>query len=535
MRIAWNSTLAPFALDTASLPEKKVLMNSARIGLLVCLLAALPCLALTGGPGMPEYMQFEESSNDNLVDPNTGNLTFTIPLVDVPGPEGGYQVPLSYHSGIQHDQEATWVGLGWSLNAGSVNRMIRGTPDDYMNGLSTTQNIGSASADYISIGMGVGPIGMSMTWEINRGKYMGTEGVFSLAGLLSTINAGLKAGGGPGLFDGNPGAQFLANHFDVQLSSEGLSVSAGLSSNETGSLSSISMGTNGHTSIGIGGILNVASSGLSVGAAAQSGHGTGTLTTYGGVSFLYPIGLAWVSITPPYGWRWELNETFSDRNFGYLWQGGRVSGVVPRRPDEGTPKNERLKFGSDLVPSGDFYAVSAGGLEGTFQPHFSAPYSGYAGKFPTLQDGDPAADGQGMHPVNPANFSDITFRMDGDMGRNLLHVPTASPDQISPYQAPDMVQKQYGSYRIDPVFESDGTIPDVIRPTLKGFRIRDSQGKVYEYLQPVKSLLTTELTSTDPNTISNSRIVHILYDPYAVSWLLTAIKGPDYVSIAHSD
>ena len=29
------------------------------------------------------------------------------------------------------DQESSWVGLGWSLNPGAVNRHIRGAPDEF--------------------------------------------------------------------------------------------------------------------------------------------------------------------------------------------------------------------------------------------------------------------------------------------------------------------------------------------------------------------------------------------------------------------
>src|SRR5438445_13847931 len=95
-----------------------------------CTIWATKVAALTGGPTMPEYTQFEEVTASNLVDPSSGDFTYVIPLLEVPGPSGGYPIALSYHSGIKHDQEATWVGLGWSLNAGAINRQVRGIPDD---------------------------------------------------------------------------------------------------------------------------------------------------------------------------------------------------------------------------------------------------------------------------------------------------------------------------------------------------------------------------------------------------------------------
>lgn len=44
---------------------------------------------------------------------------------------GGYPLNLAYRSGSGMDDEASWVGYGWSLNAGSLNRQLRGLPDDF--------------------------------------------------------------------------------------------------------------------------------------------------------------------------------------------------------------------------------------------------------------------------------------------------------------------------------------------------------------------------------------------------------------------
>ncbi|MBI2968479.1 MAG: hypothetical protein HYY40_11805 [Bacteroidetes bacterium] len=83
--------------------------------------------ALTGGPSQPEVQSFEPVGTTEMVDPFTGDFVYNIPLIDV----GGYPVNLSYHSGITMDQEASWVGLGWNINAGVINRGMRGMPDDF--------------------------------------------------------------------------------------------------------------------------------------------------------------------------------------------------------------------------------------------------------------------------------------------------------------------------------------------------------------------------------------------------------------------
>ncbi len=84
-----------------------------------------------GGPSQPEVQSFEPISTNQMVDPFTGDFTYNIPLFNLPGPNGGYPVNLAYHSGIQMDQEASWVGLGWNINMGTINRQVRNLPDDF--------------------------------------------------------------------------------------------------------------------------------------------------------------------------------------------------------------------------------------------------------------------------------------------------------------------------------------------------------------------------------------------------------------------
>lgn len=86
-----------------------------------------PVYALTSGPSQPETQQFAAAGMDNMVDPFTGDFSYNIPLMDV----GGYPININYASGITPDQEASWVGLGWNLNVGAINRSVRGLPDDF--------------------------------------------------------------------------------------------------------------------------------------------------------------------------------------------------------------------------------------------------------------------------------------------------------------------------------------------------------------------------------------------------------------------
>src|SRR5215211_6260899 len=87
----------------------------------------LSAYALTSGPAQPEMQGFEPIGNSDMVDLFSGDFSYNIPLLDV----GGYPVNLAYHGGTGMDDEASWVGTGWSLNTGSVNRQLRGLPDDF--------------------------------------------------------------------------------------------------------------------------------------------------------------------------------------------------------------------------------------------------------------------------------------------------------------------------------------------------------------------------------------------------------------------
>lgn len=80
-----------------------------------------------GGPTQPEMETFHAVGSDEMVDLFSGDFSYSIPLMDV----GGYPVTLAYNSGISMDQDASWVGLGWNINPGSITRNLRGLPDDF--------------------------------------------------------------------------------------------------------------------------------------------------------------------------------------------------------------------------------------------------------------------------------------------------------------------------------------------------------------------------------------------------------------------
>lgn len=162
-----------------------------------------------GGPGVPEVQAFTPHDANNLVDPFTGDFTFNIPLLDV----GGYPVNLAYNStGITPEEEAGFVGLGWSLNPGAISRQVRGLPDD-LNGemvkktfnLRPDENIGintGFSVEFIGIEAArfaaTGDFQLGVTYNNYHGFEMESSfsPTFSFGGEGAALSGSLSLGHG---------------------------------------------------------------------------------------------------------------------------------------------------------------------------------------------------------------------------------------------------------------------------------------------------------------------------------------------------
>jgi hypothetical protein len=107
-------------------------------------------MALTGGPSQPEVESFEPVGTSEMVDPFSGDFSYNIPLLDV----DGYPVNISYHSNVNNDQEASWVGLGWNINPGVISRGMRGIPDDFR-GENITKEISVKDNKTYGLSLGV--------------------------------------------------------------------------------------------------------------------------------------------------------------------------------------------------------------------------------------------------------------------------------------------------------------------------------------------------------------------------------------------
>lgn len=217
-------------------------------------------LAVSSGPSQADFNGFTSGDSSEMVDLATGNFKYDIPLITVPGPDGGYPMVLSYNAGIGMHDEAGWVGLGWSLNPGVVNRQMRGIPDDFSgdNGDKVTKtdfirdnmNIGlNVSSDLMAIipevyGFDLGMAMPNVNFPVSYGMYYNTfKGLGARAGLgavlsnemtnaRSTISFNLN-------MDSNEGGEVQGNLSANALVAE---ATAGFKYNARGGITSVSKG-----------------------------------------------------------------------------------------------------------------------------------------------------------------------------------------------------------------------------------------------------------------------------------------------------
>lgn len=149
-----------------------------------------------GGPSQPEMTSFKSVSSDNMVSPFTGDFSYNLPLLDV----GGYPINMFYSSGVTMEQEASWVGLGWNINPGTITRNMRGLPDDFngKDSINKTQTFRVDRTFGFTRGPNVKIAGFPLRFGASWGLAWNNKlGVSAEAGLnaalsLSSKNAGPK-------------------------------------------------------------------------------------------------------------------------------------------------------------------------------------------------------------------------------------------------------------------------------------------------------------------------------------------------------
>ncbi|MEM9338533.1 MAG: hypothetical protein AAGA66_07370 [Bacteroidota bacterium] len=145
----------------------------------------------TSGPTAPEYTSFESANVSNMVQLATGDFVYNLPLLEVPGPNGGYAVNLAYHANLLPGQEASWTGLGWNINVGAITRTVNGLPDDYYD-IERTVNKGLSDQLPDELFKGAGYPGAYFRLPVSYNQEVGTGSSAFIASHASGSSRNLK-------------------------------------------------------------------------------------------------------------------------------------------------------------------------------------------------------------------------------------------------------------------------------------------------------------------------------------------------------
>lgn len=210
-------------------PRHRIIAVFLTLNFLTTLVPINLLYASGGGPGSPEAASFEPVDATDMVNLATGDLSYVMPLLNVPSPEGGYPLALSYHAGIALDQEASWVGLGWNINPGAINRSVVGVPDDWKNGLKSKISFdagGTVTIESLSLGVGISDavsVGLNTTWVTN--KTVGGE---------KSIDFGYSIGASVSFPTENKNGETHTNSIGFSVGNNGFSIGLGRDGNSIG-------------------------------------------------------------------------------------------------------------------------------------------------------------------------------------------------------------------------------------------------------------------------------------------------------------
>lgn len=157
--------------------------------------------ALTSGASMPEFSSFEPVDTTDMVNIATGEFVYNMPLLEVPGPSGGYPLSLSYHAGIKPEYEASWVGIGFTLNPGAINRTVNGFADDNYNVRREVRDYwagGESLTKSYALGVSIPNTGIGVNWThtVTRDTYKGfsTNNYYGIS--VDPVALGMNVAGG---------------------------------------------------------------------------------------------------------------------------------------------------------------------------------------------------------------------------------------------------------------------------------------------------------------------------------------------------
>lgn len=423
---------------------KKVIALTLALSMLNAALFPTYTWALGSGAGQPEYASFEPVDATDMVNLLTGDFSYNIPVINIPGPEGGYPLSMFYHAGIGPEQEASWLGLGWNINPGSINRFAKGVPDDWNEKVTSVVSYNEPNTAYdwaASTGYSFGGIGGGISLDGASYKSTGGSVNFAAGGYHANIGTkGAAVGFGP-LSIGTSGVSVGGPL--------GYGLSGAIRTDYSGNVSgNASVGTPGVASVGV----NMSSKGSTTYASVANqtvGLGTNAVSNSDLTMKTFSAAIA-VAIPTPYGvfsgsasynhykyWLWKMDNKY---NYGSLYianakhevsgSGGQqlpnfISDSYENPYNAINYKNAQHQAQSTALsfPNYDGYQVSGQGIGGSISPKIFefGSMTREAVEFSKYMNGDTKEE---LMYYNKDNFSKpIYFQFDYDQGGYSKVVP----------------------------------------------------------------------------------------------------------------
>lgn len=543
------------------------------------------------GPTAPEAASFEPVDATDMVNLLTGDFSYVLPVINVPSPEGGYPLALSYHSGITLEQEASWVGLGWSLNPGAINRSVSGVPDDWKDKVRSVisddiggQQVSNSLFLGISLGKGSGSasIGLNASWGSHKAFGGETTYNFSIGGAYSvgykTYSIGVTNSG-----DFSIGYSNGVENYSYS-TTDGFGYGWGIN---YGGLT-LDIGVTQKSGLGISlSSMNGIYLPIVGNQSSESNSGGGSLS-YSGSSIMTGIYGKWFNIRFSRQniryWHYDektytntgalyagkIDEVLSDKLLPYL-NSFDANESIARNLNQYAAENNPTSINYDQ------YGVSAQGLSGSITPHLFD--TGYLHQdLKVFNKNNVTASGievelNSLWYYMPDSFSkyigsstaseNINFDFNGEYSsyyRTETDPAWSYPSSISGIQdfmpnvsigSDDFHDGFNGtnnrikrssyveSYTNGQILANSNLILDdyhVNRNNLDpdgigAFKITVADGKTYHYSLPVYQKEMFTRTAKKDDNINEKYFESQSLSPYATHWLLTAITGPDFVDI----
>ncbi|PCH65266.1 MAG: hypothetical protein COC01_09990 [Bacteroidetes bacterium] len=356
--------------------RNKALFKTVSVSLAVAflnqLLFPLVSYGLTGGPNQPEFSSFESVTTTQMVNEFTGDFTYNIPIITIPGPNGSsYPLTLSYHSGVSPTDEASWVGYGWTLNPGSIVRNKKGFPDDYKGSkvkywnktpANWTVTLGGNIALEAWSKGGFAPSGNTMI------RYNNYKGFGYTAGLGLSLGKGLASLG----YNISDGEGKFSAHLNPAEAVGKIASAAGRSGSVTHSIAAMSSSL---TQINVGQSYGLFSTG--------SETRPLNISQYRGWSTTINIGVAGMPLPIQVGASAELLGTYTRQKnieedelnaYGYMYlnevtKSSDDNNIMDYYVEKESTYNKRDKFLSIPFANADEFMINGEGIRGSFRLH----------------------------------------------------------------------------------------------------------------------------------------------------------------------